>query len=198
MKPNDEIISMSEFARRLGIGEKTIRDGIKKGKIKDGITTVNGKSKIKYSIALKEAQSIGLGAKIIGFNSVIHEPEATKKPVNKKPPKDPESDIEIHDIFDSDYENLPYNQALQKKENYIAGIKKLEFLEKKGTLVNKSDVYSQLFEFHQEIKKSLLAIPDRIVDTLLSFNGDRNKIHECINESIASELDKLKAYTDAI
>lgn len=197
MKTDNEIISVCEFARRLGVGEKTIRDGIKKGKIKDGAVTVKGKHKIKYSIALAEAKSIGLGAKVIGLSSP--EPEKSKPASSPKKPKtDKDEDKpEVEDKFDPDTEKLSYNQALQKKENYIAGIKKLEFLEKRGTLVNKSEVYSQLFEFHQEIKKSLLAIPDRIVDTILSFNSDRNKIHQLINESIAMELDKLKTFTDA-
>ena len=60
---SSDIISLREFARRLTIGEKTIRDGVRTGKISKGVIIENGKPKIDYKIALKEALSIGLGRK---------------------------------------------------------------------------------------------------------------------------------------
>ena len=72
--------------------------------------------------------------------------------------------------------------------------KELEYKEKEGSLVNKEDVYSQLFEFHQEVRNSLLAIPDRITDTVLALYEDRNKVHQLIYESIHGELIKLKRF----
>ena len=63
MSQKPEIISLSEFARRMDIGEKTIRDAIKKGKLERGITTINGKSKIIFDIARVEFEQMNIGAK---------------------------------------------------------------------------------------------------------------------------------------
>jgi len=58
---NTDIISLREFARRLGIGEQSIRNGIKTGKILQGVTIENNKPKIIFSIAYAEAVASNLG-----------------------------------------------------------------------------------------------------------------------------------------
>lgn len=58
---NTDLISQREFARRLNVGEKTIRDGVRLGKIVEGITKINGALKINYPIAYDEALRFNLG-----------------------------------------------------------------------------------------------------------------------------------------
>jgi hypothetical protein len=175
----EETISLREFARRLEVGEKTIRDGIKNGKLSKGVAYDGDKPKIIYSIALQEAAECGLGSKVL------------TKSTNPSTPPPPLTSEDINGL-------ISLKDALRAKENYIAKIKELEFKEKEGSLVKKDEVYSQLFDFHKNIRDSLLAIPDRIVDTLLSYGNDRNKAYELLYESIAGELDKLKTITDEL
>lgn len=177
----EEKISLREFARRLNVGEKTIRDGIKSGKISKGVEfDEKGKPKIIFSTAVVEANEIGLGKKVL--QKEISSDKQSKPTPNKS---------ELHYI-----ELLPYNEALRKKENYIAKIKELEFKEKEGSLLNKDEIFAQLFDFHQELRNSLLSIPDRITDTIIAYAHDRNRVHQLINESIAGELDKLKRFAE--
>ena len=78
MDKNPNMISVLEFSRRMGVGEKTIRDGIKSGKLVDGVIKVNGKSKILFEKAKKEFEDSGLGLKRILSN----------KPITNDLPKD--------------------------------------------------------------------------------------------------------------
>ena len=164
---NETTISIREFARRLNLNEKTIRDSISKGKIKEGVIVENGKPRILFEIAKREIDSFAVG-KI--------------KPGKKSQDETKEAGY------------ISYSEAIRKQAILKARLTELDVLEREGTLVNKADVNSQLFEFGQEYSNSLLTIPDRIVDTLLSFNGDRNKMHKLIYDSLWSELDKYRKY----
>ena len=184
----EDIISLREFARRLGIGEKTIRDGIAKGKIVDGVTyDEKGKPKIKYSVAIIEANSMGLGAKVLGSK----EPEqGFPKP---RPRELRKAEGLIRELDGDGFEpedNLPYADALRKKENYIAGLKQLEYLEKRGNLVDKAEVYAQLFEFGKEIRSEFESMPGRISDKLAACQ-DSSAIAEALANEIRKALSRL-------
>jgi hypothetical protein len=58
---NTDLISLREFARRLNVGEKTIRDGVRLGKISKGVTLELNKPKIIFSIARAEAIKANIG-----------------------------------------------------------------------------------------------------------------------------------------
>ena len=181
---SEALISQREFARRLGVSEKTVRDGIKTGKISKGVIIENGKPKINFEIAFQESQTIGLGFKVL------------KQTESKKSP-DVRSKVESKNLLD-DLGVLSLSDALRLKENHNAKLKELELKKMEGSLLNKDEVFTQLFDFHQELRNALLAIPDRITDTLIAYSEDRNKVHQLINEAIASELDNLKRFADEI
>lgn len=177
---NNEIISLREFARRLNVGEKTIRDGVRLGKISKGVIIENGKPKINYKVALKEAQSIGLGRK------------STDKQTNHRPKPETKNQLPAGMLTDESLPDgmLPYSQAIQKKENYLAKLKELEFKKLEGELVNANKVYTILSEFGNIKRNNLLAIPDRITDDLMALT-DRNEFYKLLYDSIANELETL-------
>jgi len=176
-----ETISLREFARRLGIGEKTIRDGIKTGKISKGVVyDQNSKPKIQYEIAVKEVNDVGLGKKVLSVKETI---KTKQKPIDDG--KDYEGDIATDRVG-----VLSYSAALRVKENYNARIKELEFKEKEGTLVNKQEVYSQLFEFGKEIRSELESLPGRTASKILNCT-DMTKITEILALEIRNSLSKL-------
>ena len=86
--------------------------------------------------------------------------------------------------------SLPYNEAIRKKENYIAKLKELEFKKLEGELVNADLVYTTLLDFATIKRNNLLAIPDRITDDLMALT-DRNEFYKLLYDSIANELEKL-------
>jgi len=196
---NDEdIISVSAFARKLEVDEKLIRRGIANGKLKDGVITIKGKSKIILSVALIEAKKAGIGLRL-STNKIdkpqkkqtVSKPEPVKQTAKPKQANASIEDFEINDNFNPDQESLTYADALKKKENYIAGIKKLEFLEKRKTLVNKTEVYSQLFDFGKEIRSEFESLPGKIGAKLAACGGDSSKISETLANEIRNSLSKL-------
>jgi len=172
-----DTISFREFARRLEVGEKTIRDGIRTGKISKGVTYESGKPKIIYEIAKLEAAEAGLGNKIL----------ATKA-ISTPPPKDKEHHQDNSFIDASGMTD--YQSALRKKINYEAKIKELEFKEKEGTLVNKKEVYSQLFDFGKEIRTELESMQSKLSPKLIGLS-DITKINEIIAIEVRNSLNKL-------
>lgn len=173
-----DLISQREFAKRIGVDERKIRYFIGKGKLSKCVKyDEKGKPQISYAIGIEEAESVGL----IKVKST--------KPVKEKKLSKPESKNEPALEF-ADGELLTYNQAIQKKENYIAKLKELEFKKLEGELVNADLVYTTLLDFATIKRNNLLAIPDRITDELMSI-ADRNSFHKMLYDSIADELEKL-------
>jgi hypothetical protein len=196
---NDEdIISVSAFARKLDVDEKLIRRGIANGKLNDGVITVKGKSKIILGVALVEAKKAGIGLRLSANKidkpqkkQIVSKPETVKQPSEPKNEITSIEDLEINDNFNPDQKLSSYADALKKKENYIAGIKKLEFLEKRKTLVNKTEVYSQLFDFGKEIRSEFESLPGKIGAKLAACGGDSSKISETLANEIRNSLSKL-------
>ena len=67
----------------------------------------------------------------------------------------------------------------------------IELLRKKETLVSKEVVYKQLFEFGQQLRDSLMAIPDRITAEILSAGDNPTKVRQILTDAIASSLESL-------
>lgn len=177
-----ELISLREFARRVNIGEKTIRDRIANGKITNGVIYESGKPKIDYELALQDINDVGFKVQI------------KQEPKEKKLTKEQDEKLDALVDLMKNVSDIPASMkdALLKKEHYLGKIKELEFKEKDGTLVKREVVYSQLYGFHRQIRNNLLAIPDRITDELLTLNN-RDKMHRLIYDSIADELEKLSS-----
>ena len=189
----NDIISLREFARRLGCGEKTIRDGIAKGKIKDGVIVENGKPKIKFSIAIVEAKNIGLGAKVIiqseSTPELVHRVIPKQKVLSEATEK-PDNENEEDHIAGLGPETslITANRA---ERIFKAQLACLEVEQKSGTLVNKAEVYSQLFSFGKEIRSEFESMPGKIVSSIISCQNDESKIAELLANEIRKSLSKL-------
>jgi len=178
IKMTTDLISQREFAKRIGVDERKVRYFIGKGKLSKCVKyDEKGKPQISYAIGIEEAESVGL-IKV----------KSTKPVKAVKPAKVESKDEPVLEFADGS--NLPYNEAIRKKENYIAKLKELEFKKLEGELVVREIVFSQLFDFHKLIKNNLLAIPDRITDDLMALT-DRNEFYKLLYDSIANELEFL-------
>ena len=176
-----ELISLREFARRLNVGEKTIRDGVKLGKISKGV--VNGK--IDYEIALQEAVDIGLGHK-----SLINKGVEPKHPKEPKQPKQEYRELTEDDPIAGLGPETTIVTATRAEKIFKAQLACLEVEAKAGTLVNKSEVYSQLFEFGTQIRSEFEAMPGRIASKLLLFKN-ASSLSEYLAKEIRDSLSKL-------
>jgi hypothetical protein len=174
-KPKTQTISVSEFARQMGVNEKTIRDSIKLGKISKGVILVRGKSKILPEIAKKEFQAFRIGLKA--------------KPVNK--PKD-----ELEKDPESVNNKMTYAEAQRVSMVLKAKLLELELAEKEKTLVNKAEVFSQLFEFGQTMKTEFENMPLRVGHRLVGL--DANKISTILAREVYDSLTRLTSMIDEL
>ena len=182
VRMKQEIISLREFSRRLEVSEKTIRDGIRLGKIKKGVTEVKGKSQIIYDIAKKECEEIGLG-----YRAKLRRGEDIPPPKKEKVPE-PDGIAGLDGT-------TSLAQAQRAEKIFKAQLASLEVEEKAGILVRRDEVYRELFEFGQEIKSGLQSIPDRITDELMAIS-DRDAFHSLLSKSIEDELLRLSKFKE--
>lgn len=176
----NDIISLREFARRMSIGEKTIRDAVKLGKIVDGVTQVNGKPKIIYGIAYKEFKEINLGAQVLGESDY--------------------NEVSQEDMISEGVAGLGGNTSLatatRAEKIFKAQKAFLEVERLKGTLVERDEVYRQLYQASTEIRSALMSIPDRITDELIANMDDRNSVYRLLTDTLNNELTRLSDMKD--
>ena len=165
----NDTISLREFARRLGIGEKTIRDGVRLGKLKKGVIYKNGRPRIIFDIANKEAESFQLGNKVKAIEIIP-------------------DDITIMDVcLMGIRSDASYAESMRVLMNNKAKLAEIEVKQKERELVRRDIVYDQLFEYGKMMKDKFQFIPDRLSDELSAIT-DRNKIHEILSKAIYEVL----------
>lgn len=186
-----EKISKREFARRVGVSETAIRKAIKDGRIVKGYDPEGKRKSIIYEVALEEY-------------SANHDPvRATiKKPKTRKPKpealQDIQADAEVAVAVEDDGQlHIDFNKSRAEKMAYEAKIKKIEYNQKQGLLVERDAVYKALYSKGKEIRTALEAIPDRIVDDVLA-SQTRNEGHSLITKAINEVLTILADSSSAL
>ena len=176
-----ELISFREFARRIEVGEKTIRDAVNLGKISKGIVEENGKKKIDYLEALKEVEAYNLGAKSRYGKENVQLPKSSSGQ-KKYQSGDTDSLGELG--------NESTMAMAQKHEKiFKAKLAQLEFEQRQGILAPKEEIYTELFAYGNEIRNNILSIPDRITDTLISLANDRNAFNNFLIDNLTEALE---------
>ena len=139
-------ITQTELSKLIGISQPMISKHLKSGKIPAKCTVKifeNGKDRLKiYPSCAKKALDQNTN------------PLKRKKKIPQKEPD--QATIEAAGL-----EDLTHAEALTKKEQYIAALKKLEYESKEGLLISAEAVDKQAFEAGRQIRDSLQAIPDR-------------------------------------
>lgn len=74
-------------------------------------------------------------------------------------------------------------------------ISALELRERKGQLVDKDKVYRALFEVGQEIRTSVLAVPDKTLDNILAAKT-RNEAYTILQAALTDALTQLSNMKD--
>jgi hypothetical protein len=181
---NEKPISLREFARQIGVGEKTVRDGIRLGKISKGVIHDGNRPKILYSEAIKEVEAFNLG-----YRAKLVKGEVTPVKGSKEdPPTPPEEEGQYIAGLGPE---TPLATAQRAEKIFKAQLASLEVSEKVGTLVSKAEADKQLFKFGGEIRARLLALPDRIADDLISLAPDRNAVYSLLTDSLIEALEAL-------
>lgn len=201
-----ERISQREYGRRLGVSNETVRKAIEAGKVSKGWDKKAGK--IVFELANEEwgntyLNQIKDGAaaeadaikRVQGFEPPNPTP-APKKPQAKKPQDEEMSDEEAMDIAAGLGDpskldlTMQFAEAVRREKVYTQAIKGVEYAEKVGKLVNKGEVYRQLFGFGQSVRSAVLAVADRATDELLAA-PNRATAHQILTQYLHEALTKL-------
>ena len=200
---DNEIISVRELSRRIGTSDKAILKAINIGRIVNCVVKNDkGTNKIDYEKALIELKEIN-------FNSLSSKKTEIKEKKHsnnhEKQPKQDNSKIltkKNEETGEEEYvgglgPETTLITATRAEKIYKAQLLCLEVDKQKGILVDKKEVYADLYEFGLEVKKKLLAIPDRITDQLIALSNDRMKFNSLLSLTIETELEILSRHENS-
>jgi hypothetical protein len=174
-----ELITIREFARRIKMSYSVAYRAVKKGRVSTQM--VENEKRIVWPDAKKEFEA--------------------NRDVSKVRKKDAEKlgiDI-LYPDFGSNGRNgngggggetIDIWDAKARKENFIAKIRELDYLERSGELVSAKAVEDTAFRKAREIRDAFLNIPDRIA-SLLANETDATRCHAIITQEIETVLNKL-------
>lgn len=173
-------VSLREFGRQIGVSDTAVRKAIAAGKISKAVDYTNPKRPlIDPEIAVVEWGK--------NYDPSYHRTEKVTDGMGASKPTS----------VGTDSENEPKTsggKSLASIKLQTAEVRlhkeALELKTKRGELVSKEKVYRSLFAAGQEIRTSLQALPDRVIDDILACKT-RNEAHGVLYNAIADALEAL-------
>ena len=160
--PSDPLITISAAADRLGINRSTLSRQIKAGAVR-----AYGQ-KVRFSEVLADrAANIDLTRS--GRRDGVTEVEAEARASRVASPPDATADATVDpadeallDAVIVDGQAMPFAKARALKETYLARLRKLEFDEKAGALVDRAAAEKLFFDTAREYRDAWQSWPARI------------------------------------
>jgi hypothetical protein len=182
-------ISMREFARLEGVSDTLVRKAVKLNRLK----AFDDKS-----IDPKLAGTAWREGNAKGANPSANSshPVRTSRQVRTEVRAQVEEGESLPEaaarIFDSGVEMLGYAGALEKKENYLALLRQLEYEQKSGSLVELDTATAILFEEFRAQRDAWLNWPSRIGPLLAADLGiEADKVVEAITAYVHKQIAQL-------
>lgn len=195
-----ERLNVSKFAEAEGCDEKQVRRAIERGALhkgEDGLLAASdvksGWRKPNRRTMLKSSDN---RSDKVSDTSKLSESVRTKKkpPVVRPLASDEESPAEAATrLLDSGTEMLTYAEALEKKENYQALLRQIEYEQKSGSLVDLATAENVLFEAARAQRDSWLSWPSRIAPLLAAELGidEVDRVTEFLTAHVHKHVAKL-------
>lgn len=174
MSETTTLISLREFARRVGVSDTTIRKAVKSGKIVEGL--IDGK--IDHDKAFRE------------WSKAYDPAYASNDKLRSKMMAGIDKADKTADEHADEVHTGSMNTAKRAQAILKAKLLDLEFKERQGALVDKKMVYMALFESGKEVKASIMAVPDRVIDAIFSASS-RNEAHTLLTQALIEALDSV-------
>ena len=191
-----ELISVRECARRLGVSDTAVHKARKAGRITVASTTPEGWPLVAWpqarddwganSDATKRTHVGATGtsparAKYATTPAEVKLPTRAQTLAGDIDPADAESPSPGRPAAAVQGPSLAQSKAI--REAYLARLAKLEYEEKTGKLVNAEDVKARAFKMAREARDAMLTLPDRLAPILASLT-DVQEIHRVMREDI--------------
>lgn len=173
------LISQREYARLRGITHSAVQKAITARRI----STVDGK--IDPEVADREWKE----------NTDQSKPSniVTGRPKHRRHPNQPAAPMPLGDAFPGGTTGPPskgYAQARAVRESYDARLRKLEFEQRNGKLIDADEVRVVAFNRARRTRDLLLAVPDRLAPILVAVT-DPIECHRVLTEEITRVCEEL-------
>lgn len=204
-------IPIREFARQVGLSEGAIRKYIRNGVI--GARCVGKDEATGWPVVFPDLAKEDIEA----FKSA---PKPERKPAERKakapkakaprrpppPPADDEDEDEDDDgiVFHPQTKSVPGvlpngKRSKAELDRLLAEVKlqqaAIQLRQTKGELVEKVRVYRELYELGQELRKDIMAVPDRTLDNIRAAKT-RSEAYEIMRGALADVLTAFSQIKD--
>lgn len=197
-----EKVSQREYARRLGVSNEAVRKAVIDGRITKGWDKKEGKiivekaneewGNIHIQVAKEGAHS--QNEAIARVQALTYQQQPTKP---AKPRFEDPEDTEITAFGELEQYNslrvasdAQFAEALRVEKIAKARQEIIKLQELTGSLVNKTEVYKQLFGFGQSVRQAVLAVPDRCIDEVIA-QTTRAEAHQILIKYLHEALEKI-------
>jgi len=182
--------SATELARRIGVTRGRVSQLQKEGVFGETFHRLNnGRFIVDLDAAVQKFKDHADPSKRTITSQIARQnlPESTSdKPAAPSPPSDSISEIK----------DMSFVTARALKERYCAQIKKLEFEEKVGKLLQEEDVKRGAFEMYRKTRDTLINLIDRISAQLAAEKKDA-VVRVILETEIRSALSHIRGDFDA-
>lgn len=193
-------ISIREFSRREGVSDTLVHRAIKQGRLR-----LSSDKKLDPALigsAWRERNAVGPKPSGKGANTGANtQPKmfAPERSANTEPGPDesgdPDETIEeaaLRLIESDGVQMLPYGAALERKENYLALLRKLEFEQKSGELVELAMAERVLFEGARAARDAWLNWPARVGPLIAADLGlEADRFTEILATHVHKHIEQL-------
>lgn len=185
------LVSNTEFAKLMGLAsENSVRNAIKKGRLKDSVITQERGNKLDLEVAIKEWKQ--------NENPRWHMSAARINEEVKIPILDDQGKEVGVDIIrtGADYAEKPLSvdrknrtrEQLDKEKLIIEiEIKELDLAVSRGEYIKRNIVDTELANFGVQVRSEIMSIPQRIVDSLMACT-DRHEMVKIMSEEFTKSL----------
>lgn len=180
-----ELLTLREYAKKCGTTHQTISTAIKNGQISEAYDPKtqkidSDKADLEWGIAFMEKRLIKDLQKQ-GEASAKAEVNEGDNMISVDSNRDIPSNTKSGELFRL---QLLFNTRLAR----------IKLLEAEGKLVDKDSVYKQLYQFGQNLRQQLQALPERLIDEMLA--GDRDAAKQLFDKEIQRILELSAKYED--
>lgn len=114
---------------------------------------------------------------------------AYAKPIYAKPGEDPRGGNRENDDAGPPIDPV-LADSQRKKEEFRAKLVELEYEERVGTLVRKSEVEKEAFRIGRLVRDAILNVPSRLAG-ILAAESDQRRVHDLLEKELRQALESL-------
>jgi hypothetical protein len=195
MSEDAKWLIMEDYAKILCVTPKAVRAAIDSGRIPSyAVSTTNfgGRTGKKARILIDRTIAD------VAWVNTENVTQGRRTPEAKAAVKRLKEELNINETEtkqslnkENNFNDMTHAEAQRREKIAKAEIARIELLQLKGSLLKKDAVYMQLFEAGQMLRDTIMAVPERITDEIVSVNGNRTQIRKIITEALASSLEGM-------